>query len=169
MKFISNLGLAVVALLALTDDGSAAWRRCPWRRAVSPCVVVVPHQDPRLRTEKRDIPEFTETPEFRLGVRAWKEPDADTFTVQHHDRGRAKTTFADAPVEFFAGLGSLIVSLPPDEYMAQVTQTDWDFDRIPEEVRNVQVTGYLFAVKKESDNDYHLVIDDDGFLDEGAK
>src|SRR5262249_4522058 len=27
----------------------------------------------------------------------------------------------------------------------------------------------LFAVKKESDNDYHLILDDDGDIEEGAK
>ena len=69
----------------------------------------------------------------------------------------------------FADLGSLIVTLPDDEDMTPITKKQWDFDRVKEERRNVRVTAYLFAVAKESDNDYHLIIDDDGDIEDGAK
>jgi hypothetical protein len=95
--------------------------------------------------------------------------DQDTFVVQDHDRGLPKTTYADAPVETFTDLGSLILSLPGDSYMTGIIQKNWDFDRVQEERRNVRVTAYLFAIHKESDNDFHLIIDDDGQIADGAK
>jgi hypothetical protein len=89
--------------------------------------------------------------------------------VRKHDRGSAKTTFALAPVEDFADLRSLIQSLPDDELMASQTETSWDFGRIEAERRNVRVVAYIFAIGKESDNDFHMILDDDGILDQGAK
>jgi hypothetical protein len=175
--------LAVGAVLVLCLDGDAGWRRrhCPpCAQYRPPCIqyprwiVIRPH-DKRLETDKRDIPESTEEvpsawfAPFDFAERAWKEPDADTFTVRRHHRGRAKTTFADAPLEVFADLRALILSLPDDEEMTALTKKAWDFDRIDKEQRNVRVTAYLFAIAKERDNDYHLIIDDDGNLEEGAK
>jgi hypothetical protein len=63
----------------------------------------------------------------------------------------------------------LILTLPAYEDMTPKVGKDWDFDRIDEEAKNVRVTAYLFAIQKESDNDFHLIIDDDGYLEEGAK
>src|SRR5205807_1374236 len=49
------------------------------------------------------------------------------------------------------------------------TKMAWDFDRVAEEQRNVRVTAFLFAVTKEGDNDFHLIVDDDGNIEDGAK
>lgn len=148
--------------------GDAGWRRRCRVRCQAPCQVAAGNRDYRLQTDKRVLPEFHE-PRPSLFVESFVEPDEDTFTVRNHDRGMAKTTFADAPVEAFADLASLILSLPDDESMVERTVKRWDFARVAEEQRNVRVTAYLFAVQKESDNDYHLILDDDGFLEEGAK
>jgi hypothetical protein len=186
------LTLSIALILCL--DGDAGWLgrwdrpcfpfRCRGVRYAPPCVpppgwVVVRPYDRRFETDKRDLPEFTEDVplDVPLGIvaplnfaaRAFKEPDADTFTVRRHHRGRAKTTFANAPLQIYPDLRSLILSLPDDEDMIPLTRKEWDFDRIGLERRNVRVIAYLFAVKKESDNDYHLIVDDDGDLEEGAK
>ncbi|HSQ54275.1 MAG TPA: hypothetical protein VLM40_00910 [Gemmata sp.] len=182
--------LALCAILAICPDTEAGWRRrraCVCVQSCYPCVptgrYLVQYPcggltqvlDKRLQTDKRDIPEFIEGQPYGfprvvpLADSLFSEPDSDTFTVRRHDRGRAKTTYASAAVEEFADLRSLILSLPPDEEMTPLVKKDWDFDRIEPERRNVRVTAYLFAVKKESDNDYHLLIDDDGDIEEGAK
>jgi len=175
-RYLPTAVIAVSAMLVLSLDGDACWRR----RCGPPCGgdyrppfgqypgrTVVRRYDKRLETDKRNIPEFKEIAPF--ATPAFIEPDADTFTVRKHDRGRAKTTYANAGVEVFADLPSLILTLPPDEEMTALTQKAWDFDRIDSEQRNVRVTAFLFAIAKESDNDFHLIIDDDGFLEEGAK
>jgi hypothetical protein len=177
MKLRSSVVMiSVGAILALPDDGTACWRRnrrwVPVRNPcyVSPCMVpsaLAPRlQAWRLETDKRRLPEFVE-PLPR--ARRTREADDDTFIVRERDRGRAKTTFAIAPLEEFSNLPALMVTLADDDYMLERVAKDWDFDRIDEERRNVRVTAYLFAMKKESDNDYHLIIDDDGSLEEGAK
>jgi hypothetical protein len=125
--------------------------------------------DKRLETDKRKLPEHIAEARIGAADRVWQEPDADTFTVRRHDRGRAKTTFAQAPLEVFTDLRALILTLPEDEEMTALTEKAWDFDRIDKEQRNVRVTAYVFAITKESDNDFHLILDDDGSIEEGAK
>jgi hypothetical protein len=168
MKYFSSLFLiAVVGILAFSNDGDAFGRRrcrCPHVQRV--CVVAPVDRDKRLETDKRNIPEFTEASAHAL---SFQEPDGDTFTVRQHDRGLAKTTYATAAMEVFVDLPSLILSLAPDEDMIAKTEKNWDFGRVEDEQRNVRVTAYLFAVRKESDNDFHLILDDDGNLEDGAK
>lgn len=167
MKYYSKLFLlAVVGILAFSNDGDAFGRRRGRCRPGQPVVIVAPvTYDKRLQTDKRSLPGFTEA----TAHASFQEPDADTFTVRRHDRGVAKTTYASATVEVFADLPSLILSLPSDEDMTAKTQKNWDFDRVDDEKRNVRVTAYLFAVHKESDNDFHLILDDDGNVEDGAK
>jgi hypothetical protein len=166
---------AVLALLALSAEGDACWRcRCRRRCTTTVCAPVAVYQDPRLQTDKRDLPEFREPRGGGLeAAESFVEPTGDSFTVRKHHRGKAKTTYAQAPVEEFRDLRALILTLPSDEDMRARTQLNWNFDRIDEdgysEQRNVRVLAYLFAVQKESDNDFHLILDDDGDIEEGAK
>jgi hypothetical protein len=78
-----------------------------------------------------------------------------------HDRKVAKTSIADAPDQSFANLGALLESLPKDSDMLnhdpEITE-DADSDRVDEEKRNVTVPAFLYATKKEADNDYHLIL-----------
>ena len=52
-------------------------------------------------------------------------------------------------------------SLPSDQFMRSynppITE-DADSDRVQEEKRNVSVTAFLYATKKEADNDYHMIL-----------
>jgi len=185
MKFrVRIILIAVVGLLLLSSDSEGFWRRRGWWRDGGDCAArpvtiyrdtappVSVHRDKRLQTDKRALPEFREGGLATSVV----EPDGDTFTVRKHDRGQAKTSYVpitEAPVEVFNDLGALIVTLADDEEMKSRIQKKWDFDRINEngynERRNVRVTAYLFAVQKESDNDFHCILDDDGSLEDGAK
>jgi hypothetical protein len=85
--------------------------------------------------------------------------DADTFAG--HARAAAKTSIADAPVEDFADLPAFLATLPSDDAMRhhvpKITEAA-DSNRVAEERRNVRVHAYIWAAKKESDNDYHLML-----------
>ena len=81
-------------------------------------------------------------------------------------RKSAKTSFAAAPVEGFASPGALLDSIlqrtDPDSNDNQMRGTvNKDSLRSPEEQRNVTVTAFLYATKKEADNDFHLLIGGD--------
>jgi hypothetical protein len=81
-------------------------------------------------------------------------------------RKAAKTSFAVAPVESFSSPGALIDSIlrgtdPADNDREMRRKLNADSPRAPEERRNVTVTAYLYATKKETDNDFHLLIGDD--------
>jgi hypothetical protein len=84
------------------------------------------------------------------------------------DRGKAKTSIAPGPHETFATVGDLLDDLEAnsnDSKMLNYTpplRRDFDFDRVKEENRNVTVTGWLYAAKKEdNDNDFHLIVGTD--------
>jgi hypothetical protein len=169
---------AVTTILVLSLDSDACWRRrpcLPFFDSGPPCFrhggwTVVRPYDKRLETDKRNIAEFRDgSSADPTAPASFVEPDDDTFTVRQHHRGRAKTSFANAALEIFPDIRSLIVTLPDDDEMTALTKKDWDFDRINLEQRNVRVTGFLFAITKESDNDFHLIIDDDGNIEDGAK
>lgn len=85
--------------------------------------------------------------------------DADTFAG--HARAAAKTSIADAHVEEFADLPAFLATLPSDDSMRHHVPTITESaisDRVAEERRNVRVHAYVWAAKKESDNDYHLML-----------
>lgn len=90
---------------------------------------------------------------------------ANTENFIGHDRKAAKTSIATADVESFDDLRDLLGSLPDDEAMLNhnppITE-DEGSDRVDEEERNVSIACYLFATKKEADNDYHLILGEVG-------
>src|SRR5262249_44789791 len=116
----------------------------------------------RITVSQERVPEFERRGEFSADV----APSPDDFIG--HDRKKAKTSIAVAPVEPFAGVGELLDDLlanTPDDAMRNRTpriSKAEDSDRVPEERRNVTLTGWLYAVKKEAnDNDYHLIVGTD--------
>ena len=74
-------------------------------------------------------------------------------------RRKAKVSVAHAPPEAFASVSELIDSLQPDSEMKDLV-THSTSDRVEDEMRNVTVSAFLYAYKKESDNDYHVIIGD---------
>lgn len=75
-------------------------------------------------------------------------------------RKAAKTTYASGSNISYANISALRASLKTDTYMHTKGLTT-SSARIAEETKNVSVTtAYLYAISRESDNDYHMIIGD---------
>lgn len=76
-------------------------------------------------------------------------------------RKAAKLAIANAPLETFKDLSTLINSLAPENKMAHhvppITTTATS-NRVAEEKRNVKVKVFLYAASREDDNDFHLIL-----------
>ena len=58
-------------------------------------------------------------------------------------------------------MAARIATLPTDEDMKQLSGITRDtMARVDAENRNVRVTGFIYAFKKEDDNDYHIILGD---------
>ncbi|MSR60478.1 MAG: hypothetical protein EXS05_23030 [Planctomycetaceae bacterium] len=110
-----------------------------------------------LREDEREL-EADSLNEFRAD-RAERSAGGENFAG--HDRKVAKTSVAGAPVENFSDLRRVLDSLPSDDDMLnhdpEITREP-DSDRVDEEMRNVRVTAYIYAAKREPDNDFHLIL-----------
>ncbi|HKB04407.1 MAG TPA: hypothetical protein VKD90_19445 [Gemmataceae bacterium] len=183
-KLIALPVLTAVALLLIPDPGQACFRKrrptpvvwvqpCPvvYQPAVVATVPAEPVQyfvSPKGRTYRFTV---SREPRFEFERKAVFPPTAappgpDDFTGE--DRGKAKTSISGGPTTTFASLGALlddVVGNFPDDQMRHRTpplKRDFDFDRVAEEDRNVTVPAWLYAVKKEqNDNDYHLIVGTD--------
>jgi hypothetical protein len=79
------------------------------------------------------------------------------------DRKGPKTSIADAEIENFENLRSLIASLPSDDDMRNhepPVEKD-SMSRFAEERRNVRVAAWIYAIKYEADQDWHVIIGTD--------
>ena len=86
-------------------------------------------------------------------------PPGDDFNGS--DRKPAKLSIANAKVEKFKDLKNLIKSLTPEEQMVNhkpKIAKGPKSNRVKEEKRNVQVKAFMYAVSREADNDFHLII-----------
>ena len=80
-------------------------------------------------------------------------------------RRAAKTSVAQAENETFSSVGALLNALlnkeePAAQEVRLRAKLTPDSPRISEEKRNVTVHSYLYAAKKEADNDFHLLLGD---------
>ena len=76
------------------------------------------------------------------------------------DRKTPKTTIAPGSMQTFATIEALIASLPADDAMLNhnpplLRTTN---QRVTEENRNVRVTAWIYAVKYEADQDWHVIL-----------
>jgi hypothetical protein len=117
-----------------------------------------------LRTDEVDAYEppvaRTEVPSFAETLRA--APRGESFRGSL--RKAAKTSIAEAPVEAFDDLPSLIASLTPDRRMKDRRPPIADrpaSNRVDEEKRNIRVRAFLYAASREDDNDFHLIVGSD--------
>lgn len=79
------------------------------------------------------------------------------------DRKTPKTTIATGSREHFDTITALAASLPSDDNMLHHSppiQRD-TMTRATEEMRNVQVPAWIYAIKYESDQDWHVIIGTD--------
>ena len=76
----------------------------------------------------------------------------------------AKLSVAPGKLEIFANIDDLRKSLPSEAAMQKhnppITRAT-DFDRVAEEKRNVSVTAFIYAMSREGDNDFHVIIGGD--------
>jgi hypothetical protein len=84
--------------------------------------------------------------------------DPDLFTGSY--RRVARTTPSKAPIEQIETIKKLLSTLSLDGGAMRAKVIDAT-ERTSEEDRNLMVTGYLYAVKKEDSNDYVMVIGDE--------
>ena len=75
-------------------------------------------------------------------------------------RAAAKTSYASVSYGTYATINALRVTLPTDSYMLGLGITN-STPRVSEENRNRDITtSYLYAIARESDNDFHMIIGD---------
>ncbi|GAA4737011.1 hypothetical protein [Flavisolibacter ginsenosidimutans] len=75
-------------------------------------------------------------------------------------RSAAKTSYASVSYGTYATINALRVTLPTDAYMQGLGITN-SSPRVSEENRNRDITtAYLYAIARESDNDFHMIIGD---------
>jgi hypothetical protein len=145
----------------------------------SPCQPVIVCPSPLPTTTPSAIPEVTiGRKRYRLldtiDQGSFSEPrrrgtaegsgitDDDTFNGT--DRMIPKTTIVvDAKVEEFATVAALVNNLlsnfPDKDMKSMGIEKSTDTRKKPEN-RNVSVTGFIHAFKKEGDNDYHVILGD---------
>lgn len=173
-KFLLLGTLAVAGLSAVPDTGEAGILRRRARSAACPPVVVCPCpsipaplavQTATIKGKTYwlyDLPgadeyrDEAETPALTAQL-----PDPNN-TFKGTDRKVPKTTIVtDAPVKTFDTVAAVLATLVPDaEMKASSGLTPSSATRVPAEKRNVKVTGFIHAFKKESDNDYHVILGD---------
>jgi hypothetical protein len=114
---------------------------------------------PPLLNDKTQV-DAAEAPEPAASpLKAVSPSSQDTFTGA--DRRNPKTSVATGGLKSFATVAALRSSFPTDSHMKGLGITRApDSERTPEEQYNVSVDGYIYAVSKESDNDFHLIVGD---------
>ena len=178
-KFICLATLAASLVLILSVEEASAGRH---RRACycpQPCCVVVvcpqfaetpqvvtappktfvsPKGRTHLLTLTMERDDFEKNQATSTSITGASDPEGFRGT----DRQAAKLSVADAPSETFPDVAELIATLPSDDDMLGMgISRDATSDRVTEEKRNVVVTGFLYAVKHENDNDFHLIVGTD--------
>jgi hypothetical protein len=85
----------------------------------------------------------------------------DDFLGEH--RKAAKTSIASGSAKVYTGFTYFFTTLQADSFMERhrlIKQTASN-NRVPEEMRNVKlIKVFLYAIKREDDNDYHLILGD---------
>jgi hypothetical protein len=76
------------------------------------------------------------------------------------DRKAPKTTIAPGSKETFSSIEALIATLPGDQLMRNHTPPleKTTNTRFAEEQRNVKVTAWIYAIKYEADQDWHIIL-----------
>jgi hypothetical protein len=82
---------------------------------------------------------------------------ARTTAAVHHIRDEAKTSIVAGARTNYAALTSLL-SLFNRSGMRAPNVSDRDDNRVAIEKKNVSVTAYLYAIKHQDDDDYHIIL-----------
>jgi hypothetical protein len=77
------------------------------------------------------------------------------------DRRDSKTSVSTSIVETYPSISALRFALPAEKHMLELGITRAPGSkRTPEEDHNVTVGGVIYAIRRESDNDFHLIVGD---------
>jgi hypothetical protein len=91
-----------------------------------------------------------------------KLPQSDGRTFHGSAREVPKTTIPEATIEYFSSVTALRKDIRANsddlDMIDSGISTRCDEARVDSEKRVVMVLGYLYAAKKEADNDYHLIL-----------
>jgi hypothetical protein len=183
-KVLVLLAVAAAALATLPAAGEACWRRrCPPPCPPAPCyfppavAVIPPTVAPPVapRTVSIDginymVEPIPEPFDYKVDEMA-HPPGGGGATPLGFDpnnsfngkaRAAAKTTIVpNVPVVPVASVSALIATLTPDADMqAMNIDRGAASKRVDVEKRNVSVKAYIYAYRKESDNDFHVIIGD---------
>jgi hypothetical protein len=113
-----------------------------------------------LATTDQGANEVEELEKNRSALAAGADvPPEDVFAGTA--RRLAKTTIFTGDPKAFASVGDLRDWLPDNDHMVglQIGKGP-DVKRVDEEKSNVTVDGFIYAFRKESDNDYHVIVGD---------
>lgn len=86
-------------------------------------------------------------------------------------RSDVKTSYVNVAADTFTSIKKLVEWLPTDEYMHESTEAKKNNSpRTKEENHNVYLEDlYVYGIKKEDDNDYHLILASSKKLDKEQK
>src|SRR5947207_4110830 len=154
----------VVALFTMVSSGC--------RRQVQPSTAPAPSAAKKLVSPKTGttyayviVPSTDhELEPFEAPAAGVAAPSPDNF--HGTDRKAAKISVSSGPTDTFPDVGALLDSslLVKDTKMRShnppISKAS-SSDRVSEEQHNVTVTGFLYASKKEPDNDFHCILGTD--------
>lgn len=171
---------AVAALIVLPAGTEACWRRARACPAPCPPVVYAPCPPVSFSPAEQLVSQKTgrvyaiiDTGEADPHEKDVRTPPVTAKGIDRFNsftgksRRVAKVSIANSPQEDFASVSELLAGpnrLKPDAEMKLLNiphgSGSEDSDRVAAEKRNVRVRAFLYAFKKESDNDYHVIIGD---------
>jgi hypothetical protein len=125
----------------------------------STAVVIIPI-DSTTETSTSELKNNRVDPD-KIKVNFTKEA-SETYRIDYVGKVRAvaKTSIATRKTEFFETVGDFLATLPTDNYMRQTGVNDKSL-RTVDENRNVLLKkAYIFHIKEEPDQDFHLLIGD---------
>jgi hypothetical protein len=189
-KFTLAACVVLLALLTWPDESAACRRK--WRHGCCPTTVcspvschaaqpryapwAPPASEKKITTakgrvhrviytgEKGDFEHERAEPLTAVGAVTDVAPE-DIFRGKV--RRVAKLSISDAKEASFASVSALLKTLVPDKQMAKNAAITHDptSDRTAEENRNVTLSAFLYALLKEDDNDYHVILGDNPDLE----
>jgi hypothetical protein len=123
-----------------------------------------------LRTDEMDAKDVPLSEDERSSIAATGVPAATRSSGDNFAgtaRKTAKLSISAAPTQEFSDVTDLIASLPAKDDMVNhdpVITTDAGSDRTTEEERNITVNAFIYAISRENDNDFHLIVGRDPTL-----
>jgi hypothetical protein len=153
--------LKTITKMDQMEDDSSAVFQAPNGKTYT---VVSEKAEPETDTEMESQPKVAAGNEsLKLGAKKKKNEACEREEFDGKDRRAAKISVDGAAVEDFDNLADFIKTLPSDQKIGDELKPPISSGetsrRVKEEKRNVHIkTTWLYAYKRESDEDYHIII-----------